>query len=73
MLEMAHMSEDNANSNSSSSAPSRERIIDKLIIKNEDVITLNAANVDLEYAVRGEPFFKPFLARLFFKEKKSLL
>lgn len=53
VLEMAHLVDDNCNSsNSVSSAPSRDRLMDKLIIKQSDVIMVNVTNVDLDYAVK---------------------
>lgn len=53
VLEMAHKVDDNCNSsNSVSSAPSRDRLVDKLIVKPGDVIMVNVTNVDLDYAVK---------------------
>lgn len=54
VLEFAHMIEDSNsnNTNSVSSTPSRERIVDQLIVKASDVVTISAVNVDLEYAVK---------------------
>ena len=54
VLEMAHLVDDNCNSsNSVSSAPSRDRLMDKLIIKPSEMIMVNVTNVDLDYAVKG--------------------
>ena len=55
MLELAHMVDDNPNSsNSLSNTPSRERLMEKLIVKPSDLIMVNVTNVDLDYAVKGK-------------------
>ena len=52
------MVDDNTNSsNSLSNAPSRERLMEKLIIKPHDLIMVNVTNVDLDYAVKGMDTF----------------
>ena len=52
------MVDDNTNSsNSLSNAPSRERLMEKLIIKPHDLIMVNVTNVDLDYAVKGKNLY----------------
>ncbi|XP_071094212.1 ataxin-2-like protein isoform X1 [Haliotis cracherodii] len=48
VLELAHKIEDSR----CSSIPSKDRLIEKLIFGKDDVVSLNAANVDLDYAVK---------------------
>ena len=51
------MVDDNSNnSNPLSNAPSRERLMEKLIVKPSDLIMVNVANVDLDYAVKGKTY-----------------
>lgn len=53
VLDYAHMVEDSGNcGQSGSSVPSKERIIPKLIVKHSDLVSLTAANLDLDYAVK---------------------
>ncbi|KAL3856752.1 hypothetical protein ACJMK2_011474 [Sinanodonta woodiana] len=49
VLEMAHKVE---TSNNLTNIPSHDRIMEKLIIKLSDVVVVNAANVDMDYAVK---------------------
>lgn len=52
------MVEDNSGNGSPvSSTPSKDRILSKLIIKNSDLVTLNAPSIDLDYAVKGMILF----------------
>lgn len=47
VLDLAHLVDD------TSTAPSKEQILPKLIVKARDLVMMNAINVDLDYAVRG--------------------
>lgn len=48
------MVEENGNGGQTqSSTPSKERILPKLVVKYADFVTINAANLDLDYAVKG--------------------
>ncbi|XP_033101028.1 ataxin-2-like protein [Anneissia japonica] len=49
VIELAHMVEGNTNA-----VPSKERTIDKLVVKFKDVVSLTALDVDLEYAVKSD-------------------
>ncbi|XP_053375679.1 ataxin-2-like protein isoform X2 [Mercenaria mercenaria] len=53
VIDYAHMVEENGNEGQSqSSTPSKERIITKLVVKFSDLVSINAANLDLDYAVK---------------------
>ncbi|KAL5016346.1 hypothetical protein ScPMuIL_005935 [Solemya velum] len=54
VLEMAHKvdAQENNNSRNATSIPSRDRLLDSVIFKTCDIISLTAIDVDLDYAVR---------------------
>ncbi|XP_060572072.1 ataxin-2-like protein isoform X3 [Ruditapes philippinarum] len=53
VLDYVHMVEENGNGGQTqSSTPSKERILPKLVVKYADLVTINAANLDLDYAVK---------------------
>ncbi|XP_041348200.1 ataxin-2-like protein isoform X2 [Gigantopelta aegis] len=54
VLEMAHKldSVSSGGRKSMNNIPSKDRIIDKIVFDRNDVVTVTAVNVDLEYAVR---------------------
>jgi hypothetical protein len=49
VLEMAHKCDE-----SQSSAPTKDRLLEKIIFLHTDVVTITALNVDLDYANRGK-------------------
>lgn len=57
ILSMAHKVDDRLNPNNNSVIPNKENVIDNLIIKCAEIVKLEAKNVDLDYAVKGEFFF----------------
>lgn len=54
VLEMAHKCDDSGNNNHNSvaSMPSKDRLIDKVIFHFSDILTIDALNVELDYAVK---------------------
>ncbi|XP_071946534.1 uncharacterized protein [Antedon mediterranea] len=49
VLEVVHMIEGNTNE-----VPNKDRVIDKLVIKAKDIVSLTARDVDVEYAVKSD-------------------
>ena len=56
VLDMAHKLDDNCPT-SQNTIPSKERIIDTVIFTLNDVVSISALNVDLDYATKGETHF----------------
>nr|XP_006825627.1 PREDICTED: ataxin-2-like protein-like isoform X2 [Saccoglossus kowalevskii] len=56
VLEMAHKLEETAHRDQSPAVPSRDRVIDKLILKSQDIVSLNTFDVDLDYAAKEGTF-----------------
>ncbi len=56
VLDMAHKLDDSGPT-SQNTIPSKERIIDTVIFTLNDVVSISALNVDLDYATKGEELF----------------
>ena len=55
VLEMAHKLDNVSSSGRKpmNNIPSKDRILEKIVFDRNDLVTVTAVNVDLEYAVRG--------------------
>ena len=60
ILSVAHKVDDRLNPNNNSVIPNKENVIDNLIIKSTEIVKLDAKNVDLDYAVKGEYYINIF-------------
>ena len=67
VLETAHKVEEIA---ASGSIPSKEMLIEKVIFKLQDIVTINALDVDPDYATKGMSvslLHKSFILQIFFR------
>ena len=54
VLEFVHKYEDTGNNNQNSMVPSKDRMLDKVVFNQNDILSVTALDVDLDYAVRGK-------------------